>query len=263
MQLNGETQLFPIIGDPIAQVRSPQFLSEILARRGVNALVPPLQVKSADLDATVAVLRSIQNVRGMVVTIPHKVSCLTHCDQVSERAAFVGSVNIIRKTTAGQWVGDNVDGIGYLDGMAKQGGAIQGKRLLLIGVGGAGSAVAFEALRRGASYLAIHDLNIERRDAIIQSLATKFSNQVGIGSPDPNGFDLIANVTPMGMRPSDPYPVEVSQLKSSQFVADAITRPEVSPLVAYARRLGCKTMVGADMFNAEAEILVDFMLAEV
>lgn len=261
MQLNGETQLFPILGDPIAQVRSPQFLSEILARRGVNAIVPPLHVKPADLSAMLGVLRSTQNVGGIVVTIPHKVSCLAYCDQVSERAAFVGSVNIIRKTAEGRWIGDNVDGIGYLDGMAQQGGQVEGKRFLLIGVGGAGAAVAFEVLQRGASYLAIHDLNTARRDAIIQSLATQFPNRVGVGSPDPSGFDFVANVTPVGMKAGDPYPVEVSKLKADQFVADAITRPEVSPLVAYARQLGCKTMVGAGMFDAEAEILVDFILA--
>lgn len=261
MQLNGETQLFPILGDPIAQVRSPQFLSEILAKRGVNAIVPPLQVKPADLDAVIAVLRTTQNVRGMVVTIPHKVTCLAHCDQLSERAAFVGSVNIIRKTAEGKLVGDNVDGIGYLDGIAKAGGRVQGQRFLLVGVGGAGSAVAFEVLERGARYLAIHDLNTQRRDAIIHRLANQFPHKVGVGSPDPSGFDLVANVTPVGMYAGDPYPVEVSKLKSSQFVADAITRPEVSPLVVYARSLGCKTMVGAGMFNAEAEILVDFMLA--
>lgn len=259
MQLNGETQLFPILGDPIAQVRSPQFLSQILARRGINAIVPPMHVKPADLAAVVGVLRTTQNVAGIVVTIPHKVTCLAHCDEVSERAAFVGSVNIIRKTAEGKLIGDNVDGIGYLDGIATEGGQVKGKRFLLVGVGGAGSAVAFEVLQRGASYLAIHDLNTERRDAIIQSLAKQFPNKVGIGSPDPTGFDFVANVTPVGMKEGDPYPVDVAKLKASQFVADAITRPEVSPMVVYARELGCNTMVGEGMFNAEAEILVDFM----
>ncbi|MFZ1388426.1 MAG: hypothetical protein WBP46_16355 [Thiolinea sp.] len=263
MQLNGETQLFPIIGDPIAQVRSPQFLSQILAGRGVNAIVPPMQVKPADLSLVMTSLRATQNVGGIVVTIPHKVTCLAHCDEVSERAAFVGSVNIIRKTADGKLVGDNVDGIGYLDGIAKEGGNVQGKRFLLVGVGGAGSAVAFEVLQRGASYLAIHDLNTERRDAIIQSLASKFPHKVGVGSSDPTGFDFVANVTPVGMREGDPYPVDVTKLKVNQFVADAITRPEVSPMVAYARDLGCNTMVGAGMFNAEAEILVDFMTGKV
>lgn len=260
MTLNGETRLFPIIGDPIAQVRSPQFLSAILAQRGVNALVPPLHVKPADLPALMAVLASTQNVDGVVVTIPHKVSALAYCTQVSERAVFVGSVNIMRKLPDGGFVGDNVDGIGYLDGMAKEGFNVTGKRALLVGVGGAGSAVAFEILQRGARYLAIHDLDVSRRDAIIQRLAAKFPGKVGVGSPDPSGFDLVANVTPVGMKAGDPYPVDVHKLHKGQFVADAITRPEVSPLVAFARTVGCNTMIGAGMFNAEADILVDFML---
>ncbi|MEZ5448829.1 MAG: hypothetical protein R3E89_07450 [Thiolinea sp.] len=259
MVLNGETRLFPIIGDPIAQVRSPEFLGAILERRGANAIVPPLQVKPADLADTVRVLKRGASVHGILATVPHKVAMLEHADELSERAAFVGSVNILCRR-AGCWVADNVDGVGYVTGIRHEGFEVAGQQVLLVGVGGAGAAVALEFLQQGAALLAIHDLNTQRRDSMIQRLQDRFPGRVTVGSDDPGGFDLVANVTPVGMRDGDPYPVTVEKLQARQFVAEAITKPAVSPLIAYARELGCRTMVGAGMFNAQAEILVDFML---
>ena len=258
--ITGETRLFPIVGDPIAQVRSPQYLSEILSQRGINAIVPPLHVTPDKLQATFLSLRASPSVGGFVVTIPHKIPALSLCDQVSERAAFVGSVNIIRKGDDGLLYGDNVDGIGYLDGIKKLGYKPEGDRALLIGAGGAGSAVAYEILARGASYLAIYDVDEQRLSGLVERLNERFPGRVGVGSPDPGGYQLVANVTPVGMKEGDPYPADASKFIASQFVADAITRPEVSPMVEQARAIGCKTMTGAGMFNAEAEILVDFLV---
>lgn len=260
--ISGETQLFPILGDPIAQVRSPEFLTKILHRREVNGIVPPMHVVPDKFQAVMQHLRSVKNVHGVVITIPHKIAALESCDLVSERAQFIGSVNIIRKLKDGRFYGDNVDGIGYLDGILKEGFSMSGKRALLIGAGGAGSAVAFEILARGASHLTIFDVDNARLTSLVERLSERFPSKVSIGDNNPTGFDLIANVTPVGMRPNDPYPVLVEHLNEQQFVADAITKPEVSPMVEYARALGCNTMVGAGMFNAEAEILVDFMLTE-
>ncbi|MCY0967075.1 shikimate dehydrogenase family protein [Parathalassolituus penaei] len=257
--ITGETRLFPILGDPIAQVRSPRYLTEILARRGINAIVPPMHVAPQDLAATVQTLRAIKNVGGLVITIPHKIPTLALCDEVSERARFVGSVNIVRKEADGRLIGDNVDGIGYLDGIRKQGFEVDGKRALLIGAGGAGSAVAYEILERGATYLGIYDIDPERLSALVTRLDQKFPGRVGVQRNCPDGYDLIANVTPVGMKAGDPYPVDVEKFHAGQFVADAITKPEVSPMVEVARSVGCNTMTGEGMFNAEAEILVDFM----
>ncbi|MGR3739111.1 MAG: shikimate dehydrogenase family protein [Limimaricola soesokkakensis] len=260
-QLDGETILYPVIGDPVAQVRSPRYLTEILARRGVNAIVPPMQVPAARVAAVFDTIRAVPNIGGAVVTIPHKIPAIDHCDVVSERARFVGSVNVIHKDAQGQLVGDNLDGLGYMDGVAARGFDPEGRRALLIGAGGAGAAVAHEILARGAAFLAIADLDAARRDAVITALETRFPGQVGPGSDDPTDFDLIANVSPCGMRPGDPFPADPARMRRGQFVACAITRPEVSPMVAAARELGCATMTGAGMFEAEAERLVDYLLA--
>lgn len=258
--LNGETRLYYIVGDPIAQVKSPPALTAILIERGANALVVPAHVAPDDLGVFLDAARATRNVDGLVVTVPHKIACLDFCDETTERARFAGSTNVIRRGADGRWRGDNTDGQGYLDGIAAEGFDVAGKTALLVGAGGAGSAIAYEILARGAAHLKIHDIDDGRRTRILGSLAERFPGRVGPGSADPIGVDLVANATPLGMRPGDPLPVDASRLVAGQFVADVITRPEISPLLVAARRIGCATMPGAGMFNAQAQLLVDRML---
>lgn len=260
VRLDGETALFPIVGDPIAQVKSPSLLTGIIAARGTNGLVIPTHVSPEKIDEYVIAMRNVQNVGGLVITVPHKSTALKLCDQPSERAKVIGSVNVMRKLPEGGWAGDNTDGRGYMDGVAARGFDIKGKRALLVGIGGAGSAVAYEILQRGASFLSIHDIDPARRDAMISKLDMIFPGRIGVGSSDPAGFDFVANVTPVGMRQGDLMPVEADKLTGHEFVADAITKPEITPMLKIARDKGCNTMPGLGMFNAQADILVDFLL---
>ena len=262
IMLDGETKLFPIIGDPIAQVKSPALLTGIMNARGINGLVVPIHVAPEDVATFFSGILTAQNVGGLIATVPHKSASIALCDSPSERAAFIGSVNVMRREADGRWVGDNTDGQGYMDGVKERGFDIEGKRALLVGVGGAGSAVAYEILERGAAFLAIHDLNTDRREQTIARLNERFAGRVSAGSSDPTGFDFVANVTPVGMRESDPLPVDAEKLIGTEFVADAITRPEVTPMLALARDKGCKTMPGLGMFNAQADILVDYLLGQ-
>jgi shikimate dehydrogenase len=259
--LSGDTRVYPIIGDPIGQVKSPAALTAIFSTRGENAIVVPFHVVANDATAVVLTLLRVRNIGGVLVTLPHKVAALGECATATERARFIGATNVMRRSGAG-WHGDNTDGCGYADGLAKAGFDIAGKSALLVGCGGAGSAIAFELLRRGAARLALHDVDAQRRDRLIARLAERFPGKVMTGSRDPRSFDLVANATPMGMKASDPMPVEAGLLEPRQFVACAITRPRVSPIVAAARQRGCPTMTGDGMFDAQAERLVDFLLAK-
>lgn len=157
MRLDGETRLIPILGDPIAQVKSPTQLTESLAERGLNAIVPPVHARPDDFAAVVAGLKRIGNVDGLVITVPHKFAARDVCDSLSEQARFIGSVNVIRREADGSWFGDNCDGQGYMAGIRAAGGNVAGRSVLLAGAGGAGSAIAYEFLREGAERIAIHD----------------------------------------------------------------------------------------------------------
>lgn len=259
LAINGATRLFPIFGDPIAQVKSPAGLSAILGARGIDALVVPIHVAAADLAGFVAAAKQVKNIDGMIATVPHKIAALALCDRVTERARYAGAVNVMRRQADASWAGDNTDGQGYLDGIARAAFSVEGRRALLVGAGGAGSAIAFEMLARGAADLAIHDIDAPRRDALVARLAERFPGRVRTGGTDPSGFDLVANATPLGMREDDPYPVEIDRLVAAQFVADVVTKPEIPPLIARARALGCATMPGSGMFDAQAERLVDLL----
>jgi shikimate dehydrogenase len=260
VQLSGETKLLPVVGDPIEQVLSPTALTALLAQRGRNVLVVPFHVPGSEFPRSINACEGVRNIPGVLVTIPHKRAALGLCTNATERARFAGSVNIMRKEARG-WFGDNTDGCGYMDGIARLGFSVDGKSALLVGCGGAGSAIAFEILRRDAARLALHDVDAGRRDALIERLSAAFPGHVYEGSEDPTGYDLVANASPMGMDPADPLPILVDRLTARQFVACAITRPAVSPLVEEARKRGCKTMAGAGMFEAQAGMLIDFLLA--
>lgn len=258
----GNTRLFAVVGDPIGQVLSPPVITRLFAERGADAVLVPAHVSPTDIGEIFHAMLKIRNVGGLLVTVPHKQAAFAVCATRTDRAEFVGSVNVMVRTGEG-WHGDNTDGLGYLDGIEKEGTSVAGKRVLLVGCGGAGSAIALEILERGAAELAIHDIDIPRRDAIIARLEQRFPGRVRIGGTDPSGFDLIANATPLGMRVEDPLPVEVSRLAADQFVACVVTKPEMPPLIEGARKRGCRTMTGAGMFAAQATTLVKFLLSEV
>ncbi len=260
MRLDGETRLIPILGDPIAQVKSPALLSDRLAAEGANAIVPPVHVRAEDFRAAVEGLKRIGNLDGFVITIPHKFVAAEVCDRLSDRAAFLGSANVVRREADGAWFGDHCDGQGYVAGVRAQGARVEGAAVLLIGAGGAGSAIAYEFLNQGAASVAVHDADAARRAALIARLEARFPGRARAGGWSPKGFDLVANATPMGMRPEDPFPADPAQLEARQFVADCVTRPEETPMILRARALGCATMIGLGMFNGVAERMADFFL---
>lgn len=257
--LSGETRVVPIVGDPIAQVKSPGLLTARFAAMGENVIVVPAHVTPEAFGDFMAGLEATQNMPGLVVTVPHKQAAMTHCVALTERARVAASVNVLRRGVTG-WIGDNTDGMGYVEGILAAGGTVNGTRVLLVGAGGAGSAIAYEFLARGALHLAIHDIDPARRDALIGRLEEKFPGQVAVGSADPTGFDIIANATPLGMQPGDPLPVEVDKIHTGQFAACPITKPARSPFIEAAAAKGCLTMPGLGMFKAQEGLLVDALL---
>lgn len=261
IKLTGATRLFVIIGDPIAQVRSPAGVTQSLMDRGHDALVAPVQVGVEHVAAFVVMAKNLKNLDGLLVTVPHKFACLPLCAEVTPRAAFIGAVNVMARTPRG-WAGDMVDGIGFLEAAKAQGFVPQGARALLAGAGGAGSAIAFALIEAGVAELAIHDADATRRDALIGRLAAQGKGRVSIGSDDPTGFDLVANATPAGMPGFAPLPFAVECLTPAMFVACVVTAPEVTPLIAAARQIGCRTSTGSAMYLALQELLVDFLLQQ-
>jgi shikimate dehydrogenase len=258
--LSGETRLHIIVGDPVGQTKSPAGLTAEFAARKVDAVCVPVHVTADDFDAFVAAAKRIRNLDGIVVTMPHKFAALAHCDEVSERARVLGSVNVLYRIADGRWRGDMTDGVAMAAALEKAGCKLAERRALLVGAGGAGSAVALALVEAGVAKLAIAEVDASRRDSLIARLAARHPGKVTAGNADSTGFDLVVNATPVGMAASDPLPVDIARLDAAACVADLITRPAVTPLLEAARQRGCQIVTGTNMFAVQAGTMADILL---
>jgi shikimate dehydrogenase len=258
--LNGETRVFVIVGDPIAQVKSPASMTRAMTALGRNCVMVPMHVAPADFDRFMAGAAAAKNLDGIIATVPHKFAAYTQCATATGRAHFLRSANILRRNPDGGWHGDMSDGQGFVAGIRLAGCDPAGARALVVGAGGAGSAIALALLEAGVADLAIHDIVAARRDALLAALKDRFAAAVHSGSDDPTGCTLVVNATPVGMRPEDPLPVQADRLTRAMFVGEVITAPAVTPLIEAARRLGCSTQLGGGMYDAQLELMRDFLL---
>ena len=257
---SGATRVHFIVGDPIAQVKSPFGVTQAFEQAGRDAICVPAHVSTAELSQWLDGVSKSKNVDGIIVTVPHKFDCYVLCASASPRAEFLKTVNTMRRNADGTWYGDMFDGLGYVEAMRAKGCQPEGKKALLVGAGGAGSAIAHALVMAGVSELAIHDPDLTRRDTLIQRLASLNKAQVTAGSADPTGMDIALNATPMGMKATDPTPIDVSRIHAQMFVGCVITAPAVPPLIEAARAKGCATMTGADMFARVRDLMVNFLI---
>ncbi|MGE0097340.1 MAG: shikimate dehydrogenase [Hydrogenophaga sp.] len=258
--LDGATRIHYIVGDPIAQVKSPSEVTRALLAHGRNAIVVPAHVAPQHLAGWVAGTALAQNVDSIIVTVPHKFACFDLCVSTSGRAAFLQTVNTMRRHPGGGWHGDMFDGLGFVMALRDKGFEPAGRSALLAGAGGAGSAIAHALVTAGVSRLAVHDTDTVRRGTLVERLAGLGLCPVDHASADPAGFDLVVNATPAGMQAADPYPVDVSRLRPGAMAACAITAPAVSPFIAAARERGCESLTGIEMFDRVKDLIVEFLL---
>lgn len=257
---SGATRVIFIVGDPIAQVKSPAGVTRMLRERGADAVVVPAHVAPADLADFMRTTQRMRNVDGLIVTVPHKFAVADLCASVSARSRSIGAVNVMRRDASGGWFGDMCDGEGYVAGLRQAGCDPKGRKALLVGAGGAGSAIAHALVDAGVAALDLHEADVPRREALAAELRAYGAVAPGVGSSDPSGYDLVINATPMGMRPEDPLPVQVGKLAPGTFVGDVVTKPAVPPLIETARARGLATMTGTGMFEAVCERMVAFYL---
>ncbi|WP_435742918.1 shikimate dehydrogenase family protein [Microbacterium sp. PMB16] len=258
--LNGASRLYPIVGDPVAFVQSPVWLTRTLGERGHNGVCVPLEVAADDLEVVMAGLTAAKNVDGLLITMPHKFAAFDYCATSSPRASLFGVVSVIRRNPDSTWHGDMLDGLAFVKAQQDHGAKVEGARALLIGAGGAGSAIAHALLDAGVAELVVHDTDRPRLEELIDRLRDVSGGRISAGPGDPTGFDLVFNATPLGLQKGDPSPVDTSLLASSMFVGDVIAGHGVTPLIAAAQTLGCPTANGEDMVEAVQDLMADFLL---
>ena len=259
-QLDGASRLFPIIGDPVRYAQSPVWLTRTLGERGYNGLCVPVEVNEVGLEAVMGGLSASANVDGILVTMPHKTTAFGYCATSDPRASLFGSVSVMRRNPDGTWHGDMLDGLAFVKAQKDKGASIVGARALLVGTGAAGSAIAYAVLAAGVAGLAIHDTDSARVQTLFDQLADVAGDRLREGTPDPSGFDLIFNATPLGLADDDPAPIEVEKLTDRMHVGDVVAGHGVTRLIAAAQEAGCSRADGGDMVAAVQELMADFML---
>lgn len=261
--ISGTTRLIGIVGHPVAQVRMPGNLNPLFIQTGQDLAMVPLDLDPVAVPHFVAMLRASDNLVGTVVTVPHKQAMARNVDVLSDRARALGAVNVVRRDQDGSLHGDHVDGFGFLNAARAHGFKSAGRRALVIGAGGAGSAVAYALCETGAAAVSVLDTDAQRADALVRMLRSQFPEvDVQARCDTLLGFDLVVNVTPMGMCAQDPMPLSralLTTLAPSTLVCDAVTSPEITPLLAFARDRGCQFQTGAEMATASVEFIGSFM----
>ena len=261
INLNGRTRLYPLLGDPIIYARSPDWLSKHMAKRGMNCISLPMEVPDGNLDPVMKGLAATTNVDGLSLTMPHKITGVSYCATLSETSEMLGVVSAIRRNKDGSWHGHTTDGDAFVKAQIDNGAVVEGARVLVLGAGGAGSAIVISMLDQGAKEVAIHDLDAGRAEKIAGLLKNKAGDRVRVAaSNDPAGFDLVSNATPMGMADGDPLPLDPAKLDASIFVGDVVAGHGVTPLIKAAQDAGCKTADGDAMVIAVLDVMCDFLL---
>jgi shikimate dehydrogenase len=254
---DGATQLLGIVGDPIRQVRAPEVWSALFRANGVNAICVPFHVAPKDFRAFLTGLRTIQNMAGLIVTIPHKPAAASHVDALTPRARQVQSVNVMRREADGRWTGDIFDGIGFVKGLLGSGQGVEGRRALVVGSGGVGTAIAFAIAEARAASVHVADIAPERAAELARRLEAA-GTPSGISPAAAKGFDLVVNASPVGMKADDPISIDCSELAPNALVGDVVVHPQITPLLAAARARGCHVQPGTVMMDNQLMAMREF-----
>lgn len=246
--ISGKTTLIPHIGYPTEAFKAPLIYNPWFEQRGIDAVVMPMGVRAEDYAGVLKALFKLANIRGALVTMPHKVTTVALLDEASTAVKIAGSCNAILKRPDGTLLGDMFDGTGFTRGLGRKGFRCTGAHCLVVGAGGVGSAIAASLAAEGAAAITLYDTDRGAAEALAGRLRQHYPELAARpGSGDPAGYDLVVNGTPLGMKPDDPMPVDVARLSPKTFVGEVVMKQEITPFLRAARDLGCRFQVGTDM----------------
>ena len=258
IDINAQTQWCGVIGNPVEHSLSPAIHNAAFQKLGLNYVYLAFRVE--DLAGAMHGVRALGNVRGLSVTIPHKVAVIPFLDDVERTAQHIGSVNTI-VVENGKLLGYNTDASGALRALTDAGVTLNGQRVLIVGSGGAARAIAFAlAGDTGIDGLTILGIEDAERRHLIEDLRAKTPvrieggrlNEATLGEAIKEAT-LLVQCTPLGMLPNvDRTAVPARLLHSSLTVMDIVYNPLETRLLREAKAAGCRTIRGLDMFLNQA-----------
>ena len=257
--IRGTTTLIAHIGYPTHAFKAPMIYNPYFESIGVDAVVMPIGVKTEDFAAALRAIFTFTNIRGALITMPHKVTTCGLVDELSPTAQIAGACNAILLREDGTLLGDMFDGEGFVRGIKGKGFGVTGASALVVGSGGVGSAIAASLAAAGLGAITLCDMNAASADALGARLRRHYpALKVTTGSNDPAGFDLVVNATPMGMNAGDPLPVDMSRVATTTFVGEVVMKAETTAFLAAAQARGCRVQVGTDMLFEQIPAYLEF-----
>jgi shikimate dehydrogenase len=257
--ITGSTELIAHIGFPTHAFKAPMIYNPYFEQAGIDVVVVPMACEVGNFERLLGSLFALGNMRGALITMPHKTSALRVLDVVSPTAQIAGACNAVKRDGEGRLMGDMFDGEGFVRGLLRKGFVPQGARALVVGGGGVGSAIAASLAAAGVAELALFDVDNERAQALASRLRIPYPELgVSTGCNDPHGFDLVVNATPMGMAAGDPLPVDVARLLPQTWVGEVVMKTEMTAFLSAAQARGCRVQIGADMLFEQIPAYLEF-----
>jgi shikimate dehydrogenase len=257
--INGSTELIAHIGFPTHAFKAPMIYNPWFEKAGVNAVVVPMGCRAPDYPAFLRAVFSLSNIRGALITMPHKVPTTGLVDELLPMAAIAGACNAVRLGPGGQLQGDMFDGEGFVRGVLRKGLSLHGASALVVGSGGVGSAIAASLAAAGVARLALFDVQATAAQGLAERLRRHYAAlQVLTDSNDPQGFDLVVNASPLGMHEGDAMPMDVSRIAPGTFVGEVVMASEMTAFLRAAQARGCRIQVGSDMLFEQIPAYLEF-----
>jgi shikimate dehydrogenase len=246
--LSGKTTLIAHIGYPTESFKAPMIYNPWFEKRGIDAMVVPMGVRPEDYPVSLEQIFRFTNLRGALVTMPHKVATMTLADETSVTARIAGAANALLKREDGTLLADQFDGVGFARGAARKGFRIEGSRVLIVGTGGVGNPIAASLAAGDAASISLHNRTPEKAEGLASRLRQYYPEmEVRLASNDPAGYDMVVNATSLGMKNGDPLPFDPERLSPETFVGEVVMKREITPILEAAIARGCRYQIGTDM----------------
>lgn len=250
--ISGRTRICGVIGDPIEHTMSPAIHNAAFNKLGIDYLYVPFQVRREELGKAIKGMRAL-NVRGLNVTIPHKVAIIPFLDELDSLAERIGAVNTIVNDD-GILRGYNTDAAGFLQALVEKGIELDGKNVVILGAGGASRAICFTLAERVSS-LVILNRTLDKAKELANRLSKISRGKVEALKLDEKSLvkairkaDILVNATSVGMAPNiDETPVSSNLLRADLTVFDTVYNPIKTRLLREAEEAGAETISGLDM----------------
>jgi len=257
--ISGTTALIAHIGWPTHAFKAPMIYNPYFERAGIDAVVVPMGCRDEHYPALLRAVFTLENIRGALITMPHKVSTVSLLDVRSPAVQIAGACNAVRRDADGRLAGDVFDGEGFVRGLRRKGCVVDGARALVVGAGGVGSAISASLAAAGVASIGVFDVRADSADALAMRLRSHYpALPVRTGSNDPAGFDIVVNATPLGMNDGDAMPMDAARIASTTFVGEVVMKREMTPFLKAAAERGCRFQVGTDMLFEQIPAYLEF-----